>query len=107
MKIKDEGYELTFTQARIREEELRVKYNGNLNSYRAYTTEEDKKEYNKENQKEYYEKNKEHLKKHIKEYRENNKEKIKEKQKEYYENNKEKLKEWIEKNILKTDMMLY
>ena len=49
MLIIDEGNELTFTQARIREEELRVKYNGNLNAQRAYTTEEEKKQYYKKN----------------------------------------------------------
>ena len=43
MIIIDEGDDLTFTQARIKEEELRLKYNGNLNSIKAFRTEEEKK----------------------------------------------------------------
>jgi len=89
MNIIDEGNDLTFLQARIKEEELRMKYNGNLNTIRAYTTEED----NKEKTKEYYENNKEKRR----EYLENNKEKIKEKAREYYEKNKEYKKEYYKK----------
>jgi hypothetical protein len=60
-----------------------------LNSRRALTTEEYKKEY----QKEYYETNKEQIRESQKEYNENNKEKIKEYNKEYYETNKEQIQE--------------
>ena len=49
-----------------------------------------KKEYNKEKIKEYYQDNKEELK----EYRQDNKEEIKEKNKEYYQDNKEYHKEY-------------
>ena len=105
MIIIDEGKELTFTQARIKEEELRIKYNGNLNSQRAYRTEEEKKQYYEKNKeklteqmKEYNEKNKEK----IKEYNENNKEKRREYDKEYKEKNKEKIKEYRENNKEKT-----
>ena len=95
MNIIDEGNDLTFLQARIKEEELRIKYNGNLNSNKAYTTEED----NKEKAKEYYENNKEKRR----EYLENNKEYYKEKRKEYYkekkrEHNKEYYKEYYQNN---------
>jgi hypothetical protein len=60
-----------------------------LNSYRPYTTEEEKKKYIKENLKKYRKENKEKVKEKAKEYRE----KVKEKAKEYRENNKEKAKE--------------
>jgi len=85
----DEANELTFTQARIKEEELRLKYNGNLNSRKAYITEEEAKE-RKEYQKEYYQNNKEKKR----EYHQNNKEDILEKKREYYLNNKEKIQEY-------------
>jgi len=51
-----------------------------------------------EYQKEYREKNKEQIREKQKEYCEDNKEKIREKQKEYRENNREKKKEYYEKN---------
>jgi len=106
-----------------REQEIIEEHSNLLNKYRAYISEEQLKEYNKEYyknnikyfeeynkeyceknkeqlkeyKKEYYENNKEHLKNHNKEYRENNKEYIKqyqkEYQKEYRENNKEELKQ--------------
>ena len=102
MIIIDEADDLTFTQARIKEEELRLKYNGNLNSQKAYTTEEDKKESFREYTKKYRENNKDILKEKKREYdleyRENNKEKKGEYDKEYYKKNKEKIKEYNEKN---------
>ena len=68
MIIIDEGDDLTFTQARIKEEELRLKYNGNLNSIKAFRTEEEKKEYKKEYGKEYCFNNKEKRKEQRKQY---------------------------------------
>ena len=56
------------------EEDYRLELKANMNAKRAYRSDEDKKEYEKE---------------HMKEYRENNTEHIKEYNKEYYENNKE------------------
>tara|TARA_B100000768_G_scaffold35622_1_gene34234 strand:+ start:1558 stop:2094 length:537 start_codon:yes stop_codon:yes gene_type:complete len=94
MIIIDESDNLTFTQARIKEEELRLKFNGNLNSNKAYITEED----NKEQKREYALKNKEKKREYDLKYRENNKEKKGEYDKEYYEKNKEKIKEYNEKN---------
>ncbi len=118
MIIIDEANDLTFLQARIKEEDLRVKYSGNLNSQKAYISEEgikeryreyteknkekmkekDKKyrENNKEKIKEYREKNKDDMQK----YRDNNREKIKEKDKKYYENNKEKINEKNREKII-------
>ena len=45
-------------QAHIREEELRKEYNSEMNSIKAYSTIEERKEYNKEYFKEYYQANK-------------------------------------------------
>jgi hypothetical protein len=74
-------------EAECREEEIRVERNAQLNMKKAFRTEEQKKEYEKE---------------HNKKYREENKEKVKEQDKIYYEKNKEKLKEqmkkWVGKN---------
>ena len=87
--VIEELGEVTKTKAHIKEEEYRVKLNGNLNTFRAYRSEEEKKEYCKERTKEYNKNNKEL----VKEYYQNNKEKIKERTKENYQNNKELVKE--------------
>ena len=109
MVIIEECGEISFTQARIKEEENRVKLNANLNMKKCHLTEEQKQEYReewkeqnkdkiKEKNKEYSEENREKKK----EYCEENREKIKEKKKEYYEKNREKIsekrKEYREKN---------
>ena len=47
MVILEDIGDVSLTQARIKEEEHRVNLNANLNSQRCYTTEEQKKEYNK------------------------------------------------------------
>ena len=74
--------------------------NNGLNTYNAYITEEEKKEYtkeytkkHKEKIKEYQEKHKKKIKEYQKEYREKHKKKIKEDNKEYREKHKEELKE--------------
>jgi len=76
------------------EEDYRKSLNGNLNMVRCYVTEEDRKKYKKEWDKEYNEQ----IKDKKKEYYENNKIEINEKQKEYREKNKDKIKEYREKN---------
>jgi hypothetical protein len=84
---------VSFTEARIKEEEHRVKLNANLNMNKCYRTEEDhlkqmkewrenNKEHIAEYKKEYQQKNKEHIAKQNKEYKEQNKEAIAEKHKE-------------------------
>ena len=75
MVILEDLGEVSFTEARIKEEEHRVKLNANLNSMRCFRTEEELIEYNKN-----YRENKEkqQQKEYNKEYREKNKEKIKE-----------------------------
>jgi len=98
MIIIDEADDLTFTQARIKEEELRLKYNANLNSQKAYITEEEAKERDKKNMKNYRKNNKEYLNQKRREYNEKNKEQVKEKRKEYNEKNKEKQREYREEN---------
>jgi len=82
-------------EARIKEEEHRIKLNANLNSQRCHLTQEAKQERDNNYNKERYENNKEIISEKHKEYYENNKETISEKRKEYRENNKEKIKEKI------------
>jgi hypothetical protein len=65
-----------------------------LNSNKAFTTREEKKEYKKNKSKNYYVNNKEKSLNYQKEYRKDNKNKAKE----YYQNNKEKAKKYYEKN---------
>jgi hypothetical protein len=72
MVIIEDCGEISFTEARIKEEEHRAKLNANLNMVKCYQTEEGYKERKKESDKEYYENNKDKKQ----EYREKNKEKI-------------------------------
>ena len=74
-------------EAEAREEYWRCHFNAQLNTIRAYTTVEQKKQYGIEYYKEYYEKNKD---KYL-EYNENNKDKISERKKQYYETHKDKI----------------
>ena len=94
MVILEDLGEVSFTEARIKEEEHRVKLHANLNSHRCHTTEEEYKERHRKQAREYKKNNEEHVKEKTKEYRENNKEKKKEYDKEYREDNKEKIKEY-------------
>ncbi len=66
-------------EARAREEYWRSHFNAQLNMIKSYTTDEERKEYNKKQQKEYREQNKEQKKERY----EQNKSKILEQQKEY------------------------
>ena len=79
MVIIEDCGEITFTQARIKEEENRMKLNGNLNSQKCYITEEEYYERQRKQRKEYYENNKEKCNEYMKEYREKNEEILKEK----------------------------
>ena len=80
-------------QAEQKEEEWRVKLNAQLNSQRAYISEEQKIENKNITTKLWREKNEEYYKLQRKEYRVENNDKIKEKKIEYYENNKEEIRE--------------
>jgi len=79
----------TLIGARIHEEELRIKYSGNLNMVKAHTTTEERIAYDKE----YNQLNKLEIKERTKKYRENNQLEIKEKNKIYHQNNKLELNE--------------
>ena len=82
MVILEDCGEITFTEARIKEEEYRVKLNANMNMIKCHQTEEEEKERHRKQAREYKENNKdkikEYQKEYDKEYREKNKEKIKE-----------------------------
>jgi hypothetical protein len=107
----------TKLKARIREQELIEQHNANLNSLKAYISEEQRKELKKQITQKYREENKELLKEQTKKYKEEHKDiiaeqmkkyraehkqEIDEKTKEYREKNKEKhqqwQKNWAEKN---------
>jgi hypothetical protein len=81
---------ITKREAEQIEEEYRVELKADMNGQRAFTTEEQKKEYyqdNKEKIAEYYQDNKEKRTKQMKEYYQDNKEKLAE----YYQDKKEKI----------------
>ena len=88
-------------EAEAREEELRIELKAKLNSQRAFSTPENKKEYHQqysktEKQKEYqqqYSKTEEH-KEHRKQYYKNNAEELNEYQKQRYKNKAEEIKEY-------------
>jgi len=115
-------------EARIREQELIEEYGANLNSLKAYVTEEEKAQTKKnitekyrienkakirEQEKAYKQEHKEVIAEQMKKYREENKEKLKEQTKEYRIKNKEKYDEqqkiYREKNkeILKEKRKIY
>ena len=73
-------------EARAREEYWRCHFNSQLNSIRAYRTDEERLEQKKR----YYDNNKDKLLEQMKQYYDNNKGKILEQQREYYEANKDK-----------------
>ena len=118
----------TNLEARIREQELITEHNANLNSLKAFITEEERIENKKkitakfridnkaqirEKEKIYKEEHKDIITEQMKKYRQENKAKIYEKSKEYRENNKEKFQEinkiWREQNkeILKEKRKIY
>jgi hypothetical protein len=101
-------------EAKAEEDRIIRQMKCNMNMRRAYTTNEEKKEYYEQNKerlneqsKQYYERNKEQKKEYyennkekIKQYYEQNKEQIKERRKEYYEQNIEKIKQYQEEQII-------
>jgi hypothetical protein len=94
MVILEDCGEITLTQARIKEEEHRVKLNSNLNMRKCHQTEEEKKERNNLYSKERRNDNLEFFRNKDKEYYENNVEQKLEYAKEYREKNKEKINEY-------------
>tara|TARA_R110002153_G_scaffold72106_1_gene189014 strand:- start:214 stop:876 length:663 start_codon:yes stop_codon:yes gene_type:complete len=100
--------QLSFTQARVIEEEYRIKLKAELNSQKCFRTDEEKKEDYKENndkrkeeRKEYCENNKEKIAQHHREWREKNKEQLVEKKQKYYLQNKERITEYKKEYYLK------
>ena len=85
-------------QAHIREEEMRIKYQANLNSMRCFTTEEQHKECKRIKDKKYRETHEITVKENKRIYYEANKLKISKDHKNYYETNKDKIKEYLEEN---------
>jgi len=87
-------------EAERKENEVMKELKSNMNSYKSYITEEEKKyiqkeyyEDNKEKIKQYREDNKEKIKEYYKQYCEDNRVKVEEYKKEYYDDNKEKISE--------------
>ena len=94
-------------EARSRERFYFDLLNANLNKYKPLTTEDERKQYDKEyKQKEeykekkkiYYEENKDKIQEYHKKYKDEHKNEIKEKDKIYRDNNKEKIKIYREEN---------
>ena len=79
-------------EAMRREDEVMKELKADMNTYRAFLTQEEKKESHKE----YYEENKRKIEKYEKEYSIKHKDEIKEYKKEWYETNKEKVKKKYE-----------
>jgi len=92
-------------EAEKRENDIIKELKANMNTYKIFLSEEEKKEYKekiKDYNEKYYENNKDKLKKQRQKYYEINKERLTEQHKEYYEANKvernEKIKEYYENN---------
>lgn len=86
----------TKMEARIRENEIMLEMNANLNCRKAFISNDEKKDKNNKNSKKYYNKHNDEEYKNNKAiydklYRDNNKQELKERYKSYYENKKEKI----------------
>ena len=78
-------------EAERRENEVIKELRASMNMRNSFRTQDEKTEYNKEYDTNYYELHKEKVKEQVKEYKKNNKLKIQERNKEYYETNKQKI----------------
>mgnify|MGYP003660234151 CR=1 FL=1 len=74
-----------------REQEVMEQHRGLLNQYRAYLTPEQRREYEREQKKEYREANRDKMLERDKKYYEANRDKIRENQREYREANRDKI----------------
>ena len=83
----------------IKEQEVLKSYNNTLNLRSAYASIEDKIEYHKQYNKQYYNDNVEKLNKKSRQYHIDNAEKIKEHHKQYYIDNTEKIKKYKSEKI--------
>ena len=82
-------------EAEKRENDIMKELKAILNTINSYVSEEEKKKYQSDYSKEYYEANKEKIIGNVKNYCKENKEKIREKSKKYREANKEAMKEYL------------
>ena len=89
--IEEIDFPISKLELRQYEQGYLDKYKPQLNSQRAYRTEEQKKEQRYKHSKEWRNNNKEHISIKNKEYNEKNKEQISIQKKEFYENNKEQI----------------
>jgi len=112
MVLVEECGDISRNQATIREEHHRLQLNASMNSKKAFSSEDDKKQqqkqYNeanrdkiKEDCKKYYEANRDKIKERRKEYRKANQDKIKEQDKKYREASRDKRKEYEKANRVK------
>ena len=96
--------QLTKRQAEQIEEYYREDLKANMNGQRCYRTEEQKREYEKEYNKQYREQNKDYYKEYNKQYNEANKETINQRRKgyweQYYQYNKDTIKEQVSEVIV-------
>lgn len=83
-------------EARIREEEWRIKLNAQLNMRKSYISEEKSKEYIKQYHQEYNKEHKEEKQEYNKKYQQKYKKEIKEYKSQYRQDNAEKIKEKFE-----------
>jgi len=93
MIVIEEIQDLTLTQARMKEEEHRIKLKADMNSCSAYLSEEARIERDKEYRKKNYEKNKEKEIKQAKQYRNEHIEASRQREKKYYEENRAKIRQ--------------
>lgn len=87
MVILEDIGEVSFTEARIKEEEHRLKLNANMNTLKCFRSQASLKE----QQKKYYNNNQKKILEYKKEYYQNNKEDKKQYDKQYYQNHKDKM----------------
>jgi hypothetical protein len=93
MVVIEEIQDLTLTQARMKEEEHRIKLKADMNSCSAYLSDEARIERDKEYRKKNYEKNKEKEIKQAKQYRNEHIEATRQREKKYYEENRAKIRQ--------------
>jgi hypothetical protein len=81
-------------EAERREDEIMKELKASMNTYKSFTTEEEKKEYEKK----YRETNKDRKQEYMKDYMRNNKDRKQEYMKQYRDDNKDKIQEYIDDN---------
>ncbi len=85
-------------EAERREDEIMKELKASMNTYKSFTTDEERKEYHKDYHKDYYEDNRERIKNYKEQYYETNKDSIKVKFKQYRDDNIDKIKQYRDDN---------